>query len=93
MPSYSPELIQIMRAALDEVMTKNSCGAGNAGNQSPYGRVHFEDGRRGPDQLRWVVGRRVGANSDNSLDADVRNEDKRVSEGWRALQQKRPLGG
>ena len=37
MPSYSPELIQTMRAALDEVMTKISSGPGNAGNQGAYG--------------------------------------------------------
>ncbi len=31
MPSYSPELIRIMRAALNEVMTKIPYGTSNAG--------------------------------------------------------------
>jgi len=58
MPSYSPELIQTMRAALDEVMTKIPLDQATPGS-------------KGPDQLRCIVESGIGQHSNNSLDADV----------------------
>jgi hypothetical protein len=71
MPNYSPDLIQIMRVALDEVMTQIPVEPSDARTQSAHGRGHFDGCRRGPDQLRRVVGFSVGPNSDNPLNADV----------------------
>jgi hypothetical protein len=47
MPSYSPELVQTMRAALDEAMTKIPVEQVTPG----HGRGHLEGSSGGPDQL------------------------------------------
>jgi hypothetical protein len=64
MPSYSPELIQTMRAALDEVMTKIPLEHATPG-------MHSKGRRKWSDQLRRPDRSSLRANSDNSFDADV----------------------
>jgi hypothetical protein len=68
--SYSPELIQTMRAALDEVMTKIPLEQATPGIKAAVaecikGRSKWSDQLRRPDRSS------LGANSDNSFDADV----------------------
>jgi hypothetical protein len=71
MPSYSPELIQTMRAALDEVMTKVPLEQATPGIKAALGRVHSKGSSRRSDQLRRLNSGGIRPNSDNSFDVDV----------------------
>jgi hypothetical protein len=59
MPSYSPELIQIMRAALDEVMTKIPVEHATPGIKAHMAELILKAAAEGQ------------TNSDNPVDADV----------------------
>jgi len=71
MPSYSPELIQTMRAALDEVMTKIPLDQATPAIKSALGRTHLENRCGGPNELRCIAGRGLGQHSNDPFDAHV----------------------
>jgi hypothetical protein len=71
MASYGPELIQIMRAVLDEVMTKIPVEQVTPGVKAHMAEVILKGRRRRPDQLRRTVGLGVGSDPDDSFDADL----------------------
>ena len=69
MPSYSPELVETMRAALDEVMTKIPPEKATPAIKAYL--VHTKGCRRGPDQLREPDGCGLRSNPHNSFDANL----------------------
>ena len=71
MPSFSPALIQIMRAALDEVMTKIPLERATPGIKAAFAECILKDRRGGPDQLRRLGLSSLRANSEHSYDADL----------------------
>ena len=68
MPSYSPELIQTMRAALDEVMTKIPLDQATPGIKAHMAEFILKAAAEG--QTSYDA-RGIGQHSNNSLDADV----------------------
>ena len=70
MPSYSPELIQIMRAALDEVMTKVPVEQATPGIKAAFAECILKAAAEGQTSYEGLIA--AGCpNSDNSFDADV----------------------
>jgi hypothetical protein len=57
MPSYSPELIQTMRAALDEVMTKIPLEQATPGIKAAFkGLLALNDHKPIRDPASWMFG-------------------------------------
>jgi hypothetical protein len=71
MPSYSPELIQTMRAALDEVITKVPVEQATPGIKAALAEYILRAAAEGQTKLRELGSGCVGSNSDNSFDADL----------------------
>ena len=69
MPSFSPALIQTMRAALDEVMTKIPLEQATPGIKASL--AVSKDRGSGSDQLRRLGRSSLRANSEHSFDADL----------------------
>ena len=44
MPNFDPELVQVMRKALDDIMPKGAVGVRDPGDQGVPRRVHSESG-------------------------------------------------
>jgi hypothetical protein len=72
MPTFSPELIQTMRAALEEAMTKVPLDQATPGNKATFGRMYFESGCRRPDKLRGFDLRGGRPVTDNPLDVHLK---------------------
>ena len=70
MPSFSPEVIQTMRAALDEVMTKIPLEQATPGIKAALAECILKTAATS-DQLRRPGRSSFRANSDHSFDADL----------------------
>jgi hypothetical protein len=66
MPSYSPELIQIMRAALDEVMTKIPVDQVTPGLKAHMAEVILTAAAEGQTSYEGLLASASEPNSDNS---------------------------
>ena len=71
MPSYSPELIQIMRAALDEVMTKVPLEQATPGIKAALAECILKAAAEGQTSYEGVNSCGIIPNSDNPFDVDV----------------------
>ena len=71
MPSYSPELIQTMRAALDEVMTKVPVEQATPGIKAALAEYILRAAAEGQTNYERLVAAASDQNSDNSFDADL----------------------
>jgi hypothetical protein len=71
MPSFSPELIQIMRAALDEVMTKVPLEQATPQIKAALAECILKAAAEGQTSYEGLIAAGVSPNSNNSFDADV----------------------
>jgi hypothetical protein len=71
MPSFSPALIQTMRAALDEVMTKIPLEQATPGIKAALAECILKTAAGGQTSFEGLVAARLGPNSGHSFDAGL----------------------
>jgi hypothetical protein len=79
MPSYSREFVQMMRAALDEVMSKVPADQATSAVKARVAEAYFERGCGGADKLSRLDNRSVTPDSRNNFQTDLSGEVARRS--------------